>query len=54
MNYRILLTIGILFLLIGLLYPLGIVESVVLKYSIYAGVVLLGIGILALPGKDNS
>lgn len=54
MKGRLLVFIGLFLVIIGLLHPLGFVETTMIKYMLYVGIVLLGLGIIFLPGADES
>lgn len=54
MKGKLLFYIGLFLVIIGLLYPLGFVEMAMIKYFLYVGIVLLGLGIIFLPGSNES
>lgn len=45
---------GLILLLIGLTHPLGFVQSTVVEYTLYIGIIVFAIGILMLPGKSEA
>lgn len=51
---KILVAIGLLLTIIGLLYPLGFVQEVMIKYILFIGIIILGVGIIYLPGVNKS
>lgn len=54
MSAKILFVLGIFLVIVGLLYPLGIVETVIMKYLLFTGIIVLGIGIIYLPGRHET
>lgn len=53
MSSKILFYLGIILVLFGLLYPIGLLEMAFVKYTLFVGIIVLGIGILLLPGKSE-
>lgn len=43
---------GLILLIVGLAYPLGIVDSDIFKYFLYVGIIAFGVGVLLLPNKE--
>lgn len=54
MKGRVMVYIGLFLVIIGLLYPLGFVEQEMIKYMLYIGIVVLGLGIIFSPGSNES
>lgn len=43
--------LGLIFLIIGLAHPLGIVQAEIVKYMLYIGIITFGIGVILLPNR---
>lgn len=54
MSAKIMFYLGMFLVLVGLLHPLGLVEMPTIKYMLYAGIILFGLGIILLPGNNES
>lgn len=54
MSAKIMFYLGMFLVLIGLLHPIGLVEIPTIKYILYIGIVIFGLGIILRPGSNES
>lgn len=54
MSAKLLFYIGMFLLVVGMLYPLGVTEFTLIKYVLYAGIISFALGIVFLPGRNES
>lgn len=54
MSAKIMFYLGMFLVIIGLLHPLGLAEFRTIEYMLYVGIILFGLGIILLPGNNES